>query len=248
MGLLSFLFKEKKEISKNRVGFNELQTMMFSNHYSPETSATYSSVCDAHARHLSKLQVQLYKNGKLAEGRKFKDLTTLLTIRPNPYMNAPLFWETVARHYFMENNAILYLEWDYSNFKSPLQNIWVLDPDKNSVSLKSYAGKMYLAFNLDGQAKCVDLDDIAIISRNVDPSKFFGKSNKAIDQVLKVLHTSYEGAEQAIRTSAFIRFIVQTSTLLNDKVKEDKAKYFAETYLGKDSSGVVYIDSAAQVS
>lgn len=247
MGLKEFFFKGKKDIkSDSSAKLINLFTPFFSGEDSAKYSSTYMSIADAHARHFSKMQALAYLKDEPAVSKKY--ITKLLTLRPNPYMNAPTFWETVARNYFTENNAFIFLEWDYTQYKEPLKALWVLDPDDNSLKIKTdEAGNMFVSFTLDGKAKYTSVENLAIISRNVDPSKFFGSTNKAIQQVLKVLKTSYEGVEQAIRTSAFIRFIVTTSTLLNEKVKKEKAEYFAETYLGKDSSGVAYIDQANSV-
>lgn len=164
-------------------------------------------------------------------------------------MSAPVLWKTLGRNYFMDNIALAYLEWDYEDYKTPLHGIWPLDMDANSLECKiSETGELWVSFTLDGVKRLASLDDLIILVREVDPTSIFGKRSKAIDTVLKVLQTQYEGVEQAIRTSAFIRFIVTSTTPLSNIQKEEKAKYFANTYLGRDSSGVVYVDQAQQVT
>ncbi len=247
MGFLDFMFKGKKDLKKNNTNnLINLFTPFFSGDDSFEYNSTYMSICGTHANHISKMQPMIYLKDTVSKSHKY--IARLLTLRPNPYMNAPTFWETVGRNYYMYNNAFIFLEWNHLDFKEPLKALWILDPDKNSIELKSNeSNELFMSFRLNGQQRYTSIDNIAVISRNVDPNNFFGKSNEAIRQVLKVLKTNYEGIEQAVRTSAFIRFIVTTTTPLSDKAKEERANYFKNTYLGKDASGAVYVEQASQL-
>lgn len=220
----------------------------FSGVYDPEINSTYVAAVNTHATHISKAKPIVYLNDSIASSKKY--LNHILQLKPNSLMTAPTMWKTLGYSYFMNNMAIAWIEWDYSDFKEPVKAIWPLDFDKNSLDCRvDSTGKLYIEFSLDGKRKIAESDDLIILTREVDPTSIpFGKRSKAIDTVLKVLQTSYEGVEQAIRTSAFIRFLVTSTTPLSDKQKEERAKYFAETYLGKDSSGVVYVDQASQVT
>lgn len=223
----------------------ELWSPYFTNEYRAELNSTYTAVCEAHARHASKVKFMPTYQGKEDKTRAY--IKRILCVRPNPIMNAPTFWESVVRNYFFENNAFIFLDWDYTNYKQPLKAMWIIDPDANSMQTAVKGEKVYVSFNLNGTQRAVSLDDLCVVSRNVKPAQLFGQKNPAINQILKVLQTNYEGIEQAIKTSQFIRFIVQTSTILNDKVKKERAQSFADTYLGKDSSGVVYLDGATSI-
>ena len=220
----------------------------FSGIYDPEVNSTFVATVNTHATHISKAKPIVYLNDSIASSKKY--LNQILQLKPNSLMTAPTLWKTLGYSYFMNNMAIAWIEWDYSNFKEPVKAIWPLDFDKNSLDCRiDNVGKLYIEFSLDGKRKIAESEDLIILTREVDPTSIpFGKRSKAIDTVLKVLQTSYEGVEQAIRTSAFIRFLVTSTTPLSDKQKEERAKYFADTYLGKDSSGVVYVDQASQVT
>ena len=244
--LTDLLIGKKADMNK-KVGPTsvDLWSPYFTNEYRAELNSTYTAVCEAHARHASKVKFFPTYQGKEDKNRLY--LKRILGIRPNPIMNAPTFWESVVRNYFFENNAFIFLDWDYTNYKQPLKAIWLIDPDANSMQTAVKGDKALVRFNLKGNKRAVGIEDLCVISRNVKPAQLFGQKNPAINQILKVLQTNYEGIEQAIKTSAFIRFIVQTSTILNDKVKKDRAQSFADTYLGKDSSGVVYLDGATSI-
>lgn len=244
--LMQILLGKKKDLHQNKYNILDLFAPVFSGIYDPELNSTYVSVCNAHARHLSKIKPKIYLKDEPAASKTY--LNRLLSLQPNPIMTSSKMWEMVARDYYMSNTAILFLEWDYSNYKEPLKAIWPLDPDKNSLDVVvDKSNKVFIKFRLEGEEYTTDMSNIILLTRNNRPGELFGKASMAIDTVLKVLQTNYEGIEQAIKTSAFLRFLVQSTTPLTEAVKKEKAKYFAETYLGKDSSGVAYIDQAQQV-
>lgn len=244
--LTNWLLGKKKGLQVTDIDKIDIFVPIFSGKYDPELNTTYVSICNAHARHLSKIKPKVFLKEEPAKHKEY--LNRILSLRPNPLMTASKMWEIVARDYYMTNTAILFLEWDYENYKEPLKAIWPLDPDKNSLDVVVGAGdQVYVSFRLEGQKYIASTDDLIILTRNNKPGELFGKTSKAVDTVLKVLQTNYEGVEQAIKTSAFIRFLIQSTTPLTEQVKKEKAKYFAETYLGKDSSGVAYIDQAQQV-
>jgi len=223
-------------------------TPYFTGQYNPELNSTFVAVVNTHATHISKAKPVVYLNETKAENRK--KLNILLDLKPNPLMTAPVLWRTLGYSYFMNNISIAYIERDLTNFKEPVKAIWPLDFDKNSLDCRIAAdGEIYVSFRLGGIERIANSSDLIILTREADPSTLpFGKRSKAVDTVLKVLQTQYEGVEQAIKTSAFIRFLVTSSTPLTDKRKKEQAEYFADTYLGKDSSGVVYVDGATSVT
>jgi HK97 family phage portal protein len=253
MGLLANVLnkvfgKSKPDNKLKKINYLDLFTPFFSGVYKPDFNTTYVSGVSTHSRHISKAKPYIkHKDKGLQNGKEY--INYLLNNKPNPLMSAPVLWKTLGRNYFMDNIALAYLEWDYDDYKAPLKGIWPLDFDSHSLECRiSESGELFVSFTLEGIKRTAGLDDLIILVREVDPSSIFGKRSEAVDSVLKVLQTQYEGVEQAIRTSAFIRFIVTSTTPLSNMQKEEKAKYFANTYLGKDSSGVVYVDQAQQVT
>lgn len=247
--VLNKVFGKSKESKKTQqINYLDLFTPFFSGNYQPDFNTTYVASVSTHARHISKAKPYLkYQDFELPQGKDY--INYLLSNQPNPLMSAPVLWKTLGRNYFMDNIALAYLEWDYDDYKKPLKGIWPLDFDSHSLECRiSDKGELLVSFTLEGVKKTAGLDEIIILVREVNPSSIFGKRSQAVDSVLKVLQTQYEGVEQAIKTSAFIRFIVTSTTPLSNIQKEEKAKYFANTYLGRDSSGVVYVDQAQQVT
>lgn len=243
----AILGKKAKPINNKTLKHLDIFTPTFSNKINPELNDTFMSCCQAHARHGSKFQPRVYLNSEEAKSKSY--ITEILSLRPNKLMNAPTFWEKVTSSYFLVNNVFLYLDYDFTDIKKPLKGIYPLDAQANQMEVKrdDNTGELYIRFIIGSHQYTVGLDQICHIARNVDTSEIFGKGNKAIEQVLKVIQTNYEGIENAIRSSAFLRFIVQTSTPMTDKVLEEKSKKFAEQYLGNKSTGIAYVDSASEI-
>lgn len=248
MGLLDFLTKKKIKKPSSTADTLDFFIPQFTGTYDPELNSTYVAVCDAHARHLSKIKPFVKRNGEPVASKNY--MNRILAFKMNPKMTAPQGWEILARDYFMYNNAMAWIEWDYTNYKAPLKAIWPLDPDKNSMQVVkgTTPGKIYIKFILDGDEKVVDYDEIILITRNAKPSTLLGQASKAADPILKVIQTQYEGIEQAIIQSAYIRFVIQSPSPLKIEERKRRAKEFADAYLGSDSVGVAYVDGAQQLT
>lgn len=246
MGLFS---RNKKQVVSNNPTSTSLLNIFspsFSNMSSPEANILFNSICQTHAKHISKIQLTAFRGDEKPDRRNY--LNRLLTLRPNPNMNGSIFWETAMIHYYQTNNVFIYLEWDYTLYRTPLKNLWLLD---ENAAMQVIPGDTeedtYVKFTLNKESVTTNIANIVHLSRNVNPSTFFGRKNKAIQQVLRVIQTNYEGIEQAVKSSSFIRFILQSTTPISEEKKKERAQYFADTYLGKDSSGVVYLDNASTI-
>lgn len=244
--IINALLGKSKKKSDSSTKMVDLFTPFFSGQCNPALNDTFMSCCQAHARHGAKFAPTVYLGEEPSINKKY--ITNLLSLRPNPLMNAPTFWEKVTENYFEVNNVFLYLDFDWSDYKAPLKGIYPLDPDGNQMEVRKGENReIYVRFTMDGELYIVPMSQIVHLARNVNAGEMFGHNNKAIEQVLKVIQVNYEGIEQAIKTSAFLRFIVQTTTPMTDKVLEEKTKYFAEQYLGKKATGIAYIDSANSI-
>lgn len=245
MGLFTKFFSKKKDLkTTNAVKLLNLFTPFFSDKVSPHLNDTFMSAVNTHAKHLSKIKPVVFLKDKPSR----PDITKVLSLKPNPAMEAGAFWEKVARNYYLDNNVFIYIDWDLSRPREALKSLWILDPDNIDVRCDEKSGEMFLGFQLQGKSIITSLDNIIHIARNVDTSEIFGKRDNAINSVLKVINTNYEGIEQAIKNSAFLRFIISTTEFYNEKQRIEKAEAFAKTYLtGDNKTGVIYTDATEQI-
>lgn len=251
MGLISSLLSKIKPNKDLKEGTAATWTQMFSPTFSETYDArmndVYMSCAQAHANYASKFMPKIYKKEEQSEDPSKRYLNRLLSLRPNPVMNAATFWERLTKLYYVENNAFVFLEWDFKNYNEPLKALWILDPEDNNITIKvSESGETLVNFSLNGEQRYTNLENIMHIARNVG-ANILGESNAAIKKVLDIISTNYQGIEQAVKSSAFIRFVVQSATLLSENVRKERAKDFADSYLGKNSSGIIYLDSATNI-
>lgn len=239
MGLFTKLFSKKKTLQTTKAKLVNLFTPYFSNKVDPKLNDTFMSAINTHAKHISKIKPVVFLKDVPAR----PDITKILSLKPNPVMEAGAFWEKVARNYYLDNNAFIYIDWDLENPREPLKSLWILDPDNIDVIHNEKTNDIFLEFQLQGKTIIAPLNDILHLARNVDTTEIFGKRDNAINTVLKVINTNYEGIEQAIKNSAFLRFVLTSTNPQNEKQRKEKAEAFAKTYLTKDGTGVAYIDA-----
>jgi len=242
MGILSVFLKPKKDKYLKSQKLVNLFTPFFSSTVNPKLNDTFMACVNTHAKHISKIKPKVFLND--APTKNY--LTKKLCISPNPIMEGGSFWEKVATNYYLENNAFIYIDWNVNNLKEPVKALWIIDPI--STEVRADGEDIYLKFNLNGESITTDIKNVIHLTRNVDTNGIFGTTSPAIDKILKVINTNYEGIEQAIKTSAFLRFVLTHSGPLKDSDRKQKAEDFAKTYLAKDGTGIAYLDSSTTLT
>jgi hypothetical protein len=229
MSIFTNLFGNKKDekVKVTQSKLVNLFTPYFSSTVDPKANETFMAGVDTHALHLSKIKPTVYFKGK-----KDKEyMNKILTLKPNPVMEAGAFWEKVARLYWTELNVFIYIDWDLFNQNEPLKSLWIIDTENVETSIDKSTGEFYLRFYIQGKVITTGLDNIIHVARNVGNTEIFGEKNNAINTVLRVINTNNDGIENAIKTSAFLRFVINSTTSLTDKQREKKAQNFADSYL-----------------
>lgn len=254
MNLLNFLFgrKEKdsnKELTK-KTNLLNVFAPTFTNNIKKNFNARYVANVQAHAKNFSKIAPYVvYRDNEITQNR-FKRLNKLLELEPNRIMSAPSFYERLAYDYFMTGNAFVWIEYDYSQNDIPVKNLWIIDPYESA--MQTYVNpdtkEVYVQFMVDGMQYASNVKDMLILNREANPNSLFGKLDRSIDTTLRAIQTNYEGIEQAIKMSAYIRFIVKSVSPIKEDVKKARSEEFANTYLnGNNSTGLIYIDGAQEI-
>lgn len=179
----------------------------------------------------------------------YKKLDRLLQLRPNPVNTAAEFWERVATFYFNYNNAFIYIERDVRN---EIVALWAPDPGKVQYA-KLENGEIWLRFTIDGKQVTYPYSMMGIIASNVIKDLIFGVQNDCIRGVLNLINTNYTGIENAIKTSAYIRFIGELVTKVSEEKLAEKSKDFTERYLKVNKDGgspvaIVFSDSSYKLT
>lgn len=187
------------------------------------------------------------------DGQRFNDypkLDKLLQFSPNPLQTAAVFWERTAFYYYKYNNAFIYIEKDDNG---NIIALWSLDPSSVRFT-KIVTGEIILKFELNGRSLEALYSDIIHIAREVTENNMFGDntSNQVLRKVIKLINLNYQGIENAILTSAAIKFIGKVNTKLNDAELKKRAKKFTKQYLqigkAEDAVGVAFTDSSLDLT
>ncbi len=213
-------------------------------------SEAYMSALRTNATYCSKgvfSSVRVMKDGE--QIHDWGALDRLLQIRPNKVNCASVFWERVAFFYFHYNNAFIYIERDeYTN--EPIA-LWAPDPaDIQFCKLED--GELVLSFIINGKPVIYPYSLMGHIANTVINDHLFGVQNKSLKRVLNLINTNYQGIENAIIQSAYIRFLGKANTKLSPESLRAKSEELTNNYLkvgsDKDPVSVLVTDSSLDLT
>lgn len=216
----------------------------FSNEAKAEFNATFVAAVNAHANFISKIKPVVYLKDVPAENRA--GLNKIISLKPNPLMNAAQFYKAIAKSYFQDNLVLIWPEFEINKLtgRRELKNLWPLDIDSVTTAV-SNDGRTVLEFTVGGKKYYEFIENLIVLQREYDISQLFKGKNEALKFTLKSIQTAYEGIEQAIKMSQYIRFIIRSTTLLNEEALKARQKEFAERLLGQD--GVLYVSGSEDI-
>lgn len=216
----------------------------FSNEAKAEFNATFVAAVNAHANFISKIKPVVYLKDTPAENRT--GLNKIISLKPNPLMNAAQFYKAIAKSYFQDNLVLIWPEFEINKLtgRRELKNLWPLDIDSVTTAV-SNDGRTVLEFTVGGKKYYEFIENLIVLQREYDISQLFKGKNEALKFTLKSIQTAYEGIEQAIKMSQYIRFIIRSTTLLNEEALKARQKEFAERLLGQD--GVLYVSGSEDI-
>lgn len=202
--------------------------------------ATVRTCIDTIARNVSKLKPKHIRkvNGTIKETDS--TLSNLLSVRPNPYMNAFDFYYKIASHLYMFNNAFVYIQ----TVKGEIIALYPVP--YNQMELKEYNGEMYCKFWFcGGQQVTLPYTDMIHLRRHYSENEFFGDDqSNSLRYNLTLFQTCKQGLENAIKNSTKIRGVLKFLTNLSPSDIEKQHQKFTENYLNiSTSSGIAAVDT-----
>ena len=214
-------------------------------------SPVYSQAIRTNARYCSRVEFSSIRINKETgeQVHDYKKLDRLLQLRPNPVNTAAEFWERIATFYFNYNNAFIYIERDVRN---EIVALWAPDPSTVQYA-KLENGEIWLRFTINGKQVTYPYSMMGVIASNVIKDLIFGVQNDSIREVLNLINTNYKGIENAIKTSAYIRFIGELVTKVSEEKLAEKSRDFTDRYLKVNTDGgspvaIVFSDSSYKLT
>ena len=199
----------------------------------------FRAAVDAIARNAGKLKgTHFIQNGEMrqpAEGR----LNRLMQIQPNPYMNAYDMLYKAVTHYYLFNNAFLFIQRD----RSGVSGIYPLSPSRVEF-LQDGTGALFCRFYFQkGDAVIFPYADIVHLRRSFNRNDLLGEDNSALSPALELAHAQNQGIINGIQSGASIRGILKFDQILSPEALKESKNQFIKDYMGlSNQSGVVVTD------
>lgn len=208
MGLFDRIFR--RPIEEKKIGQNFSTLTAYEPVFRSWNGRLYESeLCrlaiDTFARHCSKLKIELM-------GSAQPELKTSMKHRPNEFMTYSQFLYRVATILMCNNNVFLVPLLD-SNYNTT--GFFPVLPE--NAELKEYGGQIWVRYRFrNGQVGAIEYDKCAILTRFQYEDDFFGSSNHALDDTLKLSHMSKQAVANAVKENSAIRFIGQVDNFIKD--------------------------------
>lgn len=165
---------------------------------------------DARARHISKLKVETV-------GTANPSLQSKLRLAPNQWQTWSQFLYRTSTILDITNNAFVVPVFDE---RMIITGIYPVLPSR--CSLIDYKGELWLRYQFSsGDVGAVEFRKCALLTKHQYKSDFFGETNHALDNTMKLVHIQNEGIEEAVKNTSTFRFMAQ---LNNFSSAEDLAK------------------------
>lgn len=218
MGLFDRIFRpdKAKESEKALHQAKELFTTLTA--YKPSFStwggAIYESelvraAIDARARHISKLKIEVH-------GSAQPSLQTKLRAGPNQWQTWSQFMYRTSTILDVTNNAIIVPVFDADMV---ITGYFPVLPSR--CDLVDYKGEPWIRFKFShGEVGAVEMKKCAVLTKYQYKDDFFGSTNHALDETMKLAHIQNQGIEEAVKNSATYRFMAQMN---NFSTAEDLA-------------------------
>lgn len=209
----------------------------------PYEADVVRSAVDAIARNAAKLKAKHIRREGNSIVHVGGQIEKLLTIRPNPNMNAYDFFYKLVTTLMLDNNAFAYPVWDGSN----LVAIWPVNCTMAEF-LEDASQTIYVKFHFaDGGSVVLPYSDVIHLRRHFYDNDLLGDISKPINAVLEAIHTTNEGLAQAVKTSAYLRGILKYQGMLKEEDIKANRDRFVKEYLGvQNSGGVAALDAKAE--
>lgn len=195
---------------------------------------------DAKARHISKLKVDFMGAARPA-------LKTKMAYAPNNFQTWSQFLYRASTILDMQNTCFIVPILDRFN---EIQGYTTILP--SSCEIRDYDGVLWVIHQFRrGGVGAIEFDRIGILTRFQYHDEFFGDSNNALTNTMRLLDIQDQGIKEAVKTAGNFRFIARATNYTDPKDLTELQKNFNESNLSADASGALFfpntVDSIQQV-
>ena len=205
--------------------------------------AAARSAVDAIARNGAKLKPKHIRRMNNQIVTMSSPLDYILSVRPNPHMDAYSFYYKLLSQLYYKNNAFAYWETDGAG------NVKAIYPiDFSRLELLEHNKQIYVQFHfLGGDKMTLPYSEVIHLRRFFHSHEMYGDMNSdALQKILDMIHITDEGIINAIKSSAYMRGLLSFNAILNEKdFKQSREKFADEFFDMNKKGGIAAIDSRA---
>lgn len=236
MGLFDIIFRPDKIKKKDDALENAYSLFKTLTAYQPTftnwggaiyESEIVRSAIDARARHISKLRMEI-------KGTANPSLQAKLRLGPNPWSTWSQFFYRVSTILDIHNTCFIVPVRD-----DRFVTIGIAPVLPTLCDLIEYDGRVWLRYKFaNGQIGAVEFDACAVLTKHQYKNDFFGDSNHAIDDTMKLIHIQNEGIEEAIKNTSTFRFMAQLSNFAKpEDLAKERERFTAQNLSSESESG-----------
>lgn len=187
---------------------------------------------DAKARHFSKLKVDFLGAAK-------PQLCTRMKYAPNGFQTWGQFLYRAITILEMQNTCFIAPVLDETQ---EITGYVTLLP--SICELHNYEGTIWLLYKFPhGKTGAIEFDRIGILTKYQYKNEFFGESNDALTNTMRLLDIQDQGIQAAVKTAGNFRFVGRLTNMRAPKDLVEQQKSFNENNLQADAGGVLLFPS-----
>ena len=195
---------------------------------------------DAKARHISKLKVDFMGSARPA-------LKTKMANDPNSWQTWSQFLYRASTILDMQNTCFIVPVIDRYD---EIQGYTTILP--SDCEIREYDGVLWVIHHFRrGGVGAIEFDRVGILTRFQYHDEFFGDSNSALTNTMRLLDIQDQGIKEAVKMAGNFRFIARATNYTDPKDLTELQKNFNESNLAADASGALFfpntVDSIQQV-
>lgn len=234
MGLFDAVFRPRKARESNRALNEAKGTFQTLTAYQPVftnwngmiyESELVRAAIDARARHISKLKVEI-------QGSANPKLQAKMRLAPNQFQTYSAFLYRVSTILDCNNTVFVTPVFDES---MTITGYMPVLPQYCTVV--EYKDEPWLRYTFgNGKQAAVELRKTALMTKFQYRNDFFGATNDALSETMKLIHVQNQGIEEAVKNSVTYRFMARLDNFSKAEDLAKERKRFTDANLSSGSS------------
>ena len=190
-------------------------------------SEVVRAAIDARARHISKLKVETF-------GAAQPSLQAKLKQGPNQWQTWSQFLYRTSTILDIHNTVFVVPVFDE---RMIITGYYPVLPSRCEVI--EYKDEPWLRYQfMNGEVAAVEFKKCAILTKYQYDKDFFGNSNRALDETMKLIHIQNEGIEEAVKNTSTFRFMAQLSNFAKPSdIAKERSRFVSENLSTDSDSG-----------